>query len=163
MNAKEKDTPAVVIEMATVADAAAIFDLQQNAYQTEAAIYNDPTIPPLLETRDQLREQFRSKRFWKAVVDARIVGSVRTFEKAGTCYINRLMVYPEYRRCGIGTSLLRKMEEEHPKAARFELFTGDKSAQNLQLYTRLGYQLLHRETVNANLTMVFLEKINSAE
>ena len=44
------------IELATLDDAAAVFDLQQCAYQTEAAIYDDPNIPPLLETLDQLRE-----------------------------------------------------------------------------------------------------------
>ena len=51
---------------ATLEDAAAIWDLQRSAYQTEAAIYDDFTIPPLVETLDQLQDQFRWKRFLKA-------------------------------------------------------------------------------------------------
>jgi ribosomal protein S18 acetylase RimI-like enzyme len=147
------------IEIATIDDAAAIFALQQCAYQTEAAIYGDFNIPPLLETLDQLREQFRTKRFWKAVEDARVVGSVRTFQKDGSRHIERLIVYPEYRRRGIGSTLLREIEIDNPKTSRFELFTGDKSIDNIRLYERHGYRPFRRKPVNANLTMVFLEKI----
>jgi GNAT superfamily N-acetyltransferase len=143
---------------ATTDDAAAVFDLQRCAYQTEAAIYNDFAIPPLCETLDQLRGQFEFKHFLKAIVDDRIVGSVRAFQKRETCYAERLIVYPEHRRRGIGTALLRQIEAAFPAARRFELFTGHKSVDNLRLYERAGYRPFRREAVNDRLTMVFLEK-----
>ena len=92
------------ISPATIEDAAALLGLQRLAYQTEAAIYDDFTIPPLVETLDQLREQFGWKCFLKATENGRIVGSIRAFQKDATCYIERLVVDPEYRKRGIGTA-----------------------------------------------------------
>ena len=93
------------LSLATLKDAAAIWDLQRSAYQTEAAIYDDFTIPPLTETLDQLQDQFRWKYFLKATEGGPIVGSVRTFAKEGTCYVERLIVDVRHRRRGIGTAL----------------------------------------------------------
>jgi GNAT superfamily N-acetyltransferase len=147
------------IETASLEDAPAIYDLQQKAYQTEAAIYDDYRIPPLLETLEQLQERFHCRRFLKAIEDGRIVGSVRIFVKDATCHVERLIVYSEYRRRGIGTALLRRIEAEYPTIERFELFTGDKSVDNLRLYERIGYRPFRREPVHEKLTMIFLEKI----
>lgn len=152
------ESTAVRLSSATVEDADAIFDLQRRAYQTEAVIYDDFAIPPLLETLDQLRDQFRFKRFLKASINGRVVGSVRAFEKEGTCYIERLIVDPEHRRQGMGTALLNHIEAAHPAARRFELFTGHKSINNLRLYERIGYRPIRRQAVNEKLVLVFLEK-----
>lgn len=147
------------ISPAIIEDAAVLFDLQRRAYQTEAAIYDDFTIPPLVETLDALRDQFRFKCFLKATEDDRIVGSVRAVKKEETCCVERLIVHPDYRNRGIGMALLRQIEASHPAATRFELFTGHKSANNIRLYERLGYRPFRQECVNEKLTMVFLEKI----
>lgn len=146
----------------TIDDAAAIFDLQRLAYQTEAAIYNDFSIPPLVETLDQLRRQFHFKCILKAMEDGRIAGSVRGFQKDATCYVERLIVDLEYRNRGIGTALLRQIEAAHPTAHRFELFTGHKSVDNLRLYERLDYRPFREQPVSEKLTLVFLEKVVAA-
>jgi predicted N-acetyltransferase YhbS len=150
---------AVDIQLATAEDAPAILDLQRCAYQTEAAIYDDYAIPPLVETLDELRGQFRRQRFLKATDGGRIVGSVRASQKDATCHIGRLIVHPDYRNHGIGTELMRRIEAEYPSAARYELFTGHKSAGNIHLYVRLGYRAFRTEPVSERLTMVFLEKV----
>lgn len=144
---------------ATAKDAAAIFDLQRLAYQTEAAIYEDYTIPPLVETPEQLQNQFSIKVFWKATSRDRMVGSVRAYAKEGTCYIERLIVDPEHRRLGIGTALLQRIEAAFPGVRRFELFTGHKSVNNLRLYERLGYRPFRQQAIHERLTIVFLEKV----
>jgi len=146
------------ILQAAIADAEAIFDLQQRAYQTEAAIYDDFAIPPLVETLDELQDQFHFKLFLKVIEDGRIVGSVRAYQKDETCYVERLIVAPEYRRRGIGSALLQQIETMYPNAARFELFTGHRSEDNLRLYRRHGYRPFRQSPVNDRLTMVFLEK-----
>jgi ribosomal protein S18 acetylase RimI-like enzyme len=140
-------------------DAQPIWELQRCAYQTEAVLYNDYSIPPLVETLETLQSLFSQICILKAVVDSRIVGAVRASLKSGTCYVGRLIVHPDYRRRGIGSDLLRAIEAAHPAAERFELFTGHKSVDNLRLYERLGYRPFRREPVNDGLTMVFLEKL----
>ena len=157
-----KQIMSTCISAATIDDAAAIFDLQQLAYQTEAAIYHDYGIPPLRETLDELRSQFGSKRFLKAVEDQWIVGSVRAFQHQATCFVERLIVDPDHRRRGIGTALLHEIEAAFPAARRFELFTGHKSVNNIRLYERLGYRAFRQKPVHERLTLVFLEKVIEA-
>ena len=48
--------------------------------------------------------------FLKAVTDGQIVGSVRAYQTGPTCYIERLVVRPEYQAQGIGTALIQRIE-----------------------------------------------------
>lgn len=153
----------MIIERATANDAAAIWTLQRLAYQSEAALYQDDMIPPLRETLDELRAAFVDHMLLKAVEDGAIVGAVRARTEQGTVAIGRLLVAPERQGRGIGTRLLQAVERSFPDAARFELFTGDRSVRNLALYQRLGYREFRREPVRVGLTMVFLEKRRSVE
>ena len=55
------------IKPAMIEDAEAILALQRLAYQSEAAIYDDFTIPPLTETLGDLKSRFHDRRFLKVV------------------------------------------------------------------------------------------------
>jgi RimJ/RimL family protein N-acetyltransferase len=147
------------VSPATTDDAPSILALQHLAYQTEAARYDDNTLPPLLETLADLLARFGDRRFLKAVEADQVIGSVRGFQEADTCFVERLIVHPDCRRRGIGTALLTEIEALFPTARRFELFTGTKSQSNIRLYERLGYRAFRQEWVNENVTLVFMEKV----
>lgn len=133
--------------------------MQRLAYQSEAAIYQDFTIPPLTQTVEELEEDFIDHIFLKAYVDGQIIGSVRARLHNDTCYIGRLIVHPDFQGSGIGTKLMNEIEHCVAGAARFELFTGYKSERNLYLYRKLGYRKLRDEAVGNAPTLVFMEKI----
>jgi ribosomal protein S18 acetylase RimI-like enzyme len=147
-----------MIDRATVADAEEILSLQKLAYRSEAEIYNDFNIPPLLQTPEEIKKDFENQTFLKATLDGKIRGSVRAFIKGGTCYIGRLIVHPDFQNRGMGKELMQRIEEIFKEAQRFELFTGHRSEKNLYLYRKLGYEI--SKTVKANdwLNMVYLEK-----
>lgn len=136
----------------------AILALQKLAYQSEAAIYDDFSIPPLVESLDQLRGVFADHVVLKAVADGPIVGSVRAAAHAGTCHIGRLIVHPDWRRQGLGSQLVTAMERQFPQVERFELFTGHKSVGNIRLYEKLGYAIYKTVAVHERLQLVYLEK-----
>jgi ribosomal protein S18 acetylase RimI-like enzyme len=146
------------IEIANIDDLAEILELQIRAYQSEAEIYNDYSIEPLIETPLELHEQFKYKTFLKAILDGKIVGSVRGYMKAETVHIGRLAVEPNFQNQGMGTQLIRSIEAYFPNAERYELFTGSKSVNNLRLYNRLGYGEFKREPSGDEVMMVYLEK-----
>ena len=145
------------IEKAEVKDLEEILSLQKLAYISEAEIYNDYSIPPLVQTLESLREEYGNKLILKAVINGKIVGSVRAYEDEGTCYIGRLFVHPEYQNKGIGTQLMKCIEEKFKESKRFELFTGKKSIKNIYLYNKLGYKIVREERDN-EITMVYMEK-----
>ena len=146
------------IELADITDAEAILDLQHLCYQSEAAIYGDDSIAPLLETLDQIKAEFERQVFLKATENERVVGSVRAYTENETCYIGRLIVHPDSQNQGIGTKLLLSVEATFMSIRRFELFTGDRSQKNLALYRKLDYREFKREKMNDKLTLVCLEK-----
>ena len=106
----------------------------------------------------EIQAEFDSKTFLKAVHGARIVGSVRASLQGGTCAVGRLIVHPDYRGKGIGTRLMSRIETVFAEAARFELFTGDKSRDNIRLYRKLGYRECREENLSPRVRLVFMEK-----
>lgn len=92
-------------------DAEEILSLQKLAYRSEAEIYNDFSIEPLVQMLEQLQQQFEDHIILKAVVDHAIIGSVRANEREGTCYIGKLMVNPNEKNYGISRRLMKAIED----------------------------------------------------
>ena len=98
----------IVITKATIKDAAEILKLQKLAYLSEAAIYNDYSIPPLVQTLVETCEDFENYTILKAISDGLIIGSVRgQLTEDNSCYIGRLMVHPDFQKRGIGSRLMQ--------------------------------------------------------
>ncbi len=146
------------IEQAAYDDLEQILKLQYLAYQSEARLNNNYFIPPLLQTLEDLQEEYRRGHVLKAVnEDNLILGSVRGYVNDNTLYIGKLIVHPEQQGKGIGTKLLISMEQEYP-GLRYELFTSSKSLRNLSLYERLGYVRYQEKNLSPELTLIFLRK-----
>ncbi len=146
------------IKYAQIGDMPVILELQKLAYQSEAEIHNDFTIPPLTQTLEEIKNDFSHQTFIKAIINDKIIGSVRAYEKEGTGYIGRLIVHPDFQNQGIGTKLMNKIEAIFQDAKIYELFTGHKSKRNLYLYQKLGYKKFKTEKINEKLKLVYLEK-----
>ena len=146
------------IERAIISDAEEILSLQKLAYRSEAEIYNDFNIPPLVQALESIEKDFENQYFLKAVMDGKIIGSVRAYTKEGTCYIGRLIVHPDFQNRGIGTDLMNEIERIFNTCRRFELFTGDKSERNLYLYQKLGYKIFKKAKITDQTMVVYLEK-----
>jgi ribosomal protein S18 acetylase RimI-like enzyme len=144
---------------ATRKDAAEILNLQKLAYRSEAEIYNDFSIPPLVQTLTEMEHDIDSQVVLKAESSTGIIGSVRAFQKGDTVYIGRVIVNPEHQGRGLGKKLMQAIEASFPEAKRFELFTGQRSERNLHLYRKLGYKDFRTENVTPTLTFVYLEKM----
>lgn len=148
----------MIIVKAGQDDLQEILDLQYLAYQSEAKLFNDPNIPPLRQTLDDLRNEYQKGVILKVLDDNNlIIGSVRGYCDNGTVYIGKLMVHPKNQRQGIGTSLLLEMEKEYPNK-RYELYTSSRSVKNIALYESLGYKIFKEEQITEELKFIYLEK-----
>lgn len=148
----------MIIEKAQVCDAEDILKIQKLAYVSQAEIYNDYTLYPLVETVEQAKVEFEKKTIFKATVDGEMVGAVRALLNDGTCYIGMLCVHPSFQKQGIGTRLIEAVEKNFKEYERFELFAGIKSYSNIQLYEKLGYVKFKTGKYNENSEIVYLEK-----
>lgn len=151
----------IQIGRATIKDAEAILSLQKLAYRSEAELYDNYDISPLKQTIGEVEGQFKTHVFLKAVSQGEIIGTVRAYEKDGTCYLERLAVHPKMQGQGIGTALIKKIESGF-KPDRFELFTGAKSEKNIGLYQKLGYVICKKASCGCEgIEIFYMEKKGS--
>jgi len=146
----------VLIEEADEADLPEILALQKEAYQSEAAIYGY-AIAPMTQTVEDIQGTFKELLFLKAVLNGKIIGSIRARVGEGTCFIGRLVVAPDMQHQGIGRRMLSTMETLHP-GMRFELFTGHLSQRNIELYGKVGYKPFKTVRVGEHESLIYLEK-----
>lgn len=150
----------MIIQKAQISDAAEILAIQKLAYQSEAKIYNDFTIPPLTQTLEEVEDKFEDHIFLKAVDNGRIVGSLRgNVLDSETVYIGRLIVHPYHQNQGIGTKLLDEIESYFPDFKRYELITGYKSEKNINLYQKRGYKIFKKEKFSEKIHLLYLVKL----
>lgn len=150
---------AVDICDASPADAREIWELQKAAFYKQAILYNDFTLPPLIQTIDELENDFQKYHFLKALYQGKIVGSVRGAVTGATCAISRLIVHPDHQNNGIGRKLMHAIEHKFSDVQRYELFTGHRSEKSLALYGKLGYHEFARKRESESVTLVCLEKL----
>ncbi len=149
----------LIIQKAQKNDLEAILELQYLAYQSEAKLLNNPDIPPLKQTLENVVNEFQKGIILKAVDENNvIIGSVRAYSENGNVHIGKLIVHPQKQRNGIGTKLLLEIEKEYPNR-RYELFTSTKSMGNIRLYERLGYKIFKEKPITKELQFVYLEKL----
>jgi GNAT superfamily N-acetyltransferase len=150
----------LTISAAISEDAAEILALQLLAYESEARIYENWTIPPMTQSLESLQLQIQNETVLKATEGAHIIGSVRGALSQNVCSIGRLMVHPRHQGRGIGTKLLEAVERIFPTASEFELFTGSRSEGNIRLYLRSGYVETGTRPGADQVTLVVLSKRN---
>ena len=172
----------VVYLQADRGDAPEILTLQKVAYQSEAELYGDDSLPALQQTLEELEKDFERRPaqeaselgaraagdhppnesdrivFIKAVVNGKIIGSIRGYAIGDTAYLSRMMVHPYFRGRGIGRRLLQEVEQAFPQSRRFEAKTGHQSKRNHFQLGKLGYSRYKTEPFTPTVTWVYFQK-----
>lgn len=149
----------VIITRAEKSDLPEILALQKVAYQSEAEIYGDESVPAMQQSLAELTADFDRMVILKALVNGKIIASVRGYATGSTASVLRMIVHPYFQGRGLARKLAKEIEQLWPpEITRFEIFTGHKSKRNLELYTRMGYKEFKREPFTPAVTWVYLEK-----
>lgn len=139
-------------------DADAILGIQKRSFEAEAQLVRNWDIPPMAESLESVLEHIASACVLKAVDGSRVVGSIRGVLQGAVCSIHRLSVDQAYRGKGLGSGLLRAIEQAHPEAASFELTTNAAVEENVHFYIRHGYQVTARVRHTDTITLVQMSK-----
>ncbi len=151
-------SPDITIRPAAPGEAATIADLTRRAFRSQCELYGIPDLPPMSDTAESVTAAMGAGVVLVALDGERVVGSVRGELSDGVCLVGRLVVEPDAQGAGIGRALAESIETRFPEAARFEIFTGHRSAGPLHLYESLGYVPERTEPVAPGLDLVFLGK-----
>jgi ech hydrogenase subunit C len=147
-----------MINRANQKDILEILALQKIAYRSEAELYGSDSVPALGQTMEEISADFDRMIFLKAVVNGKIVGSIRGRRDGDTAHISRVAVHPYFQGKGIATGLIRQIEHEVGDVRVYEAFTGHQSLRNLHLYEKMGYQRVRTEPFTPTVNWVYLQK-----
>ncbi|MCB5168992.1 GNAT family N-acetyltransferase [Streptomyces bambusae] len=152
----------VTISAADADDAEQIFRLQYLCFQTEAELYGNYRIEPLVQSLDSVKAELATDCVLVARLGDEVVGTAfGTSDEDGTGRIGKLCVHPRMQGHGLGARLLRAVEEAlagRAATSRFQLFTGERSEGNLRLYRRAGYARVADRTGTDGIRLIVLEK-----
>ena len=136
----------ITFARAAAEDMAEILELQKAAFRSEAELYNNFKIEPLIQTLESISSDFAEYVFLKAVFNDKIVGSVKARITPEGCWIGRLIVHPDFQNKGIGRRLMLEIEKQFNEVKSFLLCTGYKSFKNISLYESIGYKKADQTT-----------------
>ena len=134
----------VTISAAAEQDAEQIFRLQYLCFQSEAALYGNYRIDPLVQTLDSVREEVAADCVsWPGSATRSSARCAAPSTEDGTAAIGKLCVHPRLQGHGIGARLLRAAEAGPRRRSAappaFRLLAGHRSEGNLRLYRKVGY------------------------
>ena len=153
--------PEVTIQPVTDEEAGELLTLRRAAFVSEAQLYNDPHIPPLTQTLEELRADLAADGVVTLGARAghRLVGSIRVLLEDKRATLGRLAVAPDLQGQGIGTQLLFAVLPYLPEGTEeIWVFTGQDSTHNIALYEKHGYEHQFDRTAG-DLTYAYLRKI----
>ena len=154
----------VRIERVGVEDVGELLTLRRAAFVSEAQLYNDPNLPALTQTLEELTADLESPDIiilgaWRG---HRLVGTIRVGIEGDKATIGRLAVAPDVQGHGIGTKLLFAILQYLPENTKeVWVFTGQNSKHNIAEYNKAGYD--HQfDQVFGDLTYAYLRKVLEA-
>jgi len=156
MNTKNID---MLIQRALQEDLAEILQLQKHAFLTEAESHGNYDIKPLKQTYESILADFSTHSFLKAIVDNKIIGSVKYRNLNDIVWIGKLIVDREFRGQGLGKRLLTEVERLNPDNTKFQLFTAASSSWNIHLYESVGYRICREFTDDRQAGIVMVEML----
>jgi ribosomal protein S18 acetylase RimI-like enzyme len=154
-------TPELRIDRVDEATAGELLTVRRAAFVSEAQAYDDPHIPPLTQTLEELRADLVDPGVvtigaWRG---HRLVGSIRVAVDGAKATLGRLAVVPDLQQQGIGTQLLLAVPEYLPQGiTEVWVFTGKDSVANIAMYGKHGFEHEFDQTTG-DLTYAYLRKI----
>lgn len=114
-----------------------VFELQRASYIIEAQLIHFFDIPPLLETKKELKEC--GETFLGYFEGENLAGAISYTIEEDDLTICRMVVHPSHFRKGIAQKLLTRVEEENPDISTLNVSTGKDNPPAKNLYLKNGF------------------------
>jgi len=147
---------------ATLQDAPHMLALQRLAFVEEARRSGTEDFPPLTEGLDAIVAHIQTQTALTARDGGQLIGAVRGVVTDGVCLVRSLVIAPGHQGQGIGSALLKALEQAMPDVLRFDLTTNTVMEGNVPFYERHGYRVTELTRVSDLVTLAQMSKPGAA-
>ncbi|MGE7881449.1 GNAT family N-acetyltransferase [Bacillus sp. NPDC094077] len=141
----------ISIEKATILDAEKLTEIMARTFDAEAkrwlcsqADVIDYNIqPPGYSSIEMMKYSIEELDSFKVIMDEEIIGGI-IVTISGKSYgrIDRIFVDPVYQGKGIGSQVIKLIEEKFPNISIWDLETSSRQVNNHHFYKKMGYQTI---------------------
>lgn len=133
-----------------------IINIQKKSYVIEAELINNCNIPPLKETYKDLMNS--KEEFWVCKINNKICGVISFEIIMDVLDIFKLFVSPDYINQGIGSLLLKNIEEKFININHIKVQTGLKNKPAINFYKKNNFEVIGIEKKENDLEIIFFRK-----
>lgn len=145
----------ITIEKAAITDAEQLTFIKKRTFDAEVQKWLpnqkngiDYNIqPPGYASVEMTAYMINELTYFKVLFDKEIVGGI-VLTISGTSYgrIDRIFIDPNFQGQGIGSSVMKLIEEEYPYVQTWDLETSSRQLNNHHFYEKMGYLLMYKST-----------------
>ncbi|MFD5259498.1 GNAT family N-acetyltransferase [Bacillus wiedmannii] len=152
MKGKTKMT-IICIEKATILDAEKLTEIMTRTFDEEAKrwlcgqgdVIDYNIQPPGYSSVEVMKYSIEELDCYKVMMDGKIIGGI-IVTISGKSYgrIDRIFVEPVYQGKGIGSHVIKLIEEEYPNIRIWDLETSSRQLNNHHFYEKMGYEIIFK-------------------
>ncbi|MDC6155435.1 GNAT family N-acetyltransferase [Bacillus sp. RA(2023)] len=143
----------ISIEKATILDAEKLTEIMTKTFDEEAKrwlsvqgdVIDYNIQPPGYSSVEMMKYSIEELDSFKVIVDEKIIGGI-IVTISGKSYgrIDRIFVDPVYQGKGIGSFVIKLIEEVYPSIRIWELETSSRQINNHYFYKKMGYEIIFK-------------------
>ncbi|MEQ3594245.1 GNAT family N-acetyltransferase [Bacillus albus] len=143
----------ISIEKATILDAEKLTEIMTKTFDEEAKrwlsvqgdVIDYNIQPPGYSSVEMMKYSIEELDSFKVIVDEKIIGGI-IVTISGKSYgrIDRIFVDPVYQGKGIGSFVIKLIEEVYPSIRIWDLETSSRQINNHYFYKKMGYEIIFK-------------------
>ncbi|KMP31327.1 acetyltransferase [Bacillus cereus] len=143
----------ISIEKATILDAEKLTEIMTKTFDEEAKrwlsvqgdVIDYNIQPPGYSSVEMMKYSIEELDCYKVIVDEKIIGGI-IVTISGKSYgrIDRIFVDPVYQGKGIGSFVIKLIEEVYPSIRIWDLETSSRQINNHYFYKKMGYEIIFK-------------------
>ncbi|HDR7350944.1 TPA: GNAT family N-acetyltransferase, partial [Bacillus toyonensis] len=143
----------ISIEKATILDAEKLTEIMKRTFDEEAKRWlcgQDDVIdyniqPPGYSSVEMMKYSIEELDSYKVIMDEKIIGGI-IVTISGKSYgrIDRIFVEPFLQGKGIGSRIIKLIEEKFPNIRIWDLETSSRQVNNHHFYKKMGYEIIFK-------------------
>lgn len=151
----------IVLELAAIADAQEIYDLQIKSFKALLEKYQDYDFSPGAEKLERTIQRLNEPTtdYYFISLDGKHIGGLRICHFDKLCKLKQIYILPEYQGFGYAQKAITIAESLYPAAEKWELDTILQEEKLCYLYEKMGYKKAGKvESIMNGMDIVYYAK-----